>query len=439
MARFQGWLVLAMMGVSLGADAAQRRHILFSGNALSEASQGKVQGLNLRATCTVVLSNLSSSTQQVTSLSFLGFDLSAGTAGRTLANRAPGQIYRFTPTSDSSSCATLPANSHCVAQYQVETILMGGNLAVCAGAIDVQDADANAPGSMVASGSVKIIQEAQVLGGVLSGAYYASGSHANKSSPNLAPASGSHTHTDLATHNMNIYCAHACRAHLGAPFTNAKEVYCENHCGHVGARPHPTTYVAGNQPASGISHWSEPGGVGTGSAATDILLSRRSLNANEYGFRCELANKQPWYLQTDPDPAFDGTIEYTGGPASVGAPSVTGPGTSGILGCAANVSEPELWPQHVIRTAAATYAGGMVMEMQMGAFTSICSANAAYFEQGGTEFTHYDGAIYQLRALDANGQMPPERLLCNHRHGNVDLYLGVGTSSPFAINGGMPF
>jgi hypothetical protein len=89
----------------------------------------------------------------------------------------------------------------------------------------------------------------------------------------------------------------------------------------------------------------------------------------------------------------------------------------------------------------AVYSGGVVHEMTIGPFLSICSGNAAYHAEGGIEFSHADlhgGQIGILNTVDSSGGIP-ERLYCMHRHGNDDLYSRVGATSAFAINGGSPF
>jgi hypothetical protein len=88
------------------------------------------------------------------------------------------------------------------------------------------------------------------------------------------------------------------------------------------------------------------------------------------------------------------------------------------------------------------FAGGMVYEMQIGAYNAICSAHNQYAKDGGLEFKHVDGvdshAVYSSNATEYPGA-PPERLVCAHRHMKNDLFMRVGSTSPIVVNGGMPF
>jgi hypothetical protein len=96
-------------------------------------------------------------------------------------------------------------------------------------------------------------------------------------------------------------------------------------------------------------------------------------------------------------------------------------------------------------TSGLKYAGGIVHEITMGPFLSICSGNSSYHAEGGIEFSHseltrdssgVDTGV--LNAIDQSGGVP-ERLYCMHRHSRDDLFSRVGATSSFAINGGNPF
>jgi hypothetical protein len=89
------------------------------------------------------------------------------------------------------------------------------------------------------------------------------------------------------------------------------------------------------------------------------------------------------------------------------------------------------------------YSAGVVHEVTMGPFMSICSGNSNYHSEGGVEFSHTEltrngDVSLALSAIDQSGGLP-ERLYCMHRHANDDLYSRVGATSAFAINGGNPF
>lgn len=75
------------------------------------------------------------------------------------------------------------------------------------------------------------------------------------------------------------------------------------------------------------------------------------------------------------------------------------------------------------------FSGGLVYEMTTGPLRSICSANKGYASQNGSTLTH----------PSTSRMTGTEALYCAHRHSMDDLFMGVGTSSPFVINGGNPF
>jgi len=91
-------------------------------------------------------------------------------------------------------------------------------------------------------------------------------------------------------------------------------------------------------------------------------------------------------------------------------------------------------------TEFSNFSGGIVHEVTIGPFLSICSGNNGYHNEGGVEFSHTEiiGLAVSGTSIDRGGSIP-ERLYCMHRHGNDDLYSRVGASSSFAINGGSPF
>jgi hypothetical protein len=92
--------------------------------------------------------------------------------------------------------------------------------------------------------------------------------------------------------------------------------------------------------------------------------------------------------------------------------------------------------------ASSRFAGGYVQEIQMGAFTSICSGNTGFVANGGLDHMHWDSPGIDRLAVAGNYSsttFPPERLVCNHRHAQDDLYSKTGQSVTFTINSGMPF
>ncbi|MEK7691234.1 MAG: hypothetical protein AAB425_09455 [Bdellovibrionota bacterium] len=253
----------------------------------------------------------------------------------------------------------------------------------------------------MASGSVTISQEAMVLGGVLSGAYYASNTHIQKEAggkwpkhmatndmPAKSAAPGIDDDYDAA--NMNFYCAKACMVYgadashgrggkAGDPSNNAADFNkntCEEHCG-----------------IRCISSYNE---------GDTVDIRDGDWCRNMTGFTIPPAGDDAAYFRSGSLP-------------------------SGV--------------DKLVRTANSHFAGGMVYEMIQGPLSAICSGNRRYFEEGGVDFDHSDGvdshAVFKNN-LDFEGA-PPERLLCMHRHAKPDLFMRVGSTSPIVINGGLAF
>lgn len=98
---------------------------------------------------------------------------------------------------------------------------------------------------------------------------------------------------------------------------------------------------------------------------------------------------------------------------------------------------------HLVKTADPRWAGGLVMEMIVGPFDSICSGNKEYFTRGNTDFSHTDtidkdGGLH-LASPDIGSKGPPERLYCAHTHHQDAPFGYQHASNPFTINAGLPF
>jgi len=281
-------------------------------------------------------------------------------------------------------------------------MVSNSNQVVCAGRIVVDDTNPDSPGSVVASGTLLTTQEATLLGGVLSGAYYASGTHLADSS-NLEPAPSGFVYPDgngsNYTNNMNVFCQQACiKAHAG------DTGYCNAECGFSGM--------------PGLNMGSDPGNSGFlwfafGIAGQIIAVDPTQLN----NVRIE--------TNTATNQVANMTMPtYTGASHPNMAPSAT-------------VQPPTM----ILKQGNGHYAGGIVYEMTMGPMVSICTANLGAWLRGAIEATHAGGIDGHavIRGSGTSGGGPPERLVCNHRHAQEDLYFGSGAVSPIVINGGTPF
>jgi hypothetical protein len=372
---------------------------------------------NLAATveCTIVLVNGSSTDQSVKSVTFFGMKnektikVGASSADLYRDDNTPLSVipYRImdpdTKIPSNKPSFILNPSSIYVFKFIQNTVSAHSHMGLCTGKIEVADTDPKKPGSVTAAGSIQTIQEARVLGGILSGAYYASGTHLFSSNnlaggantiPNLAPSSP--PYPVGLSHNMNVYCANACASQPQQAATVVSLVgtplgrFCVEQCGHFqGADPE------------------RPDGAGG--------PTRRVWTHNMIGF----------IAPHIPNPSFPIPVEM---PNKYLPPTPPGPPNNVVTQLG------------LLRTTNGHYAGGMVVEMIMGPLTSICTANNQAWMKGATEHTHAGGVDDHAQILGpGNPGYPPERLVCNHRHAQPDLYMGVGDSAPFAINGAMPF
>ncbi len=322
----------------------------------------------------------------------------------------------FTDCTASPTNLTINGGDFCLFMYTVSSIKFDGNWGVCGGVVQVQDVNAAAPGSVIASGSINVTQEAMVLGGVLSGAYYASGIHLSSTTGlNTDTSNGVPSPPVGLSHNMNYFCASACAIGTSNGSSSNPGEFCIENCGHYQEHTDPIS--------GGYTSQADPGNAS--------IIPSHMVNS---------------YISTFPYNS-GGIYSWASGVVNAGSattqwPSVWGPACSG----GANFPvAPTVYttPQATgeLRTANDHYAGGMVYEIEMGPLMSICSGNYTYYQNGGQDFTHaggVDGHAFILGSATCPG-CPPERLICNHRHAQPDLYLGVGSSMPFPINGGAPF
>jgi hypothetical protein len=418
---------IAILLVCLPSETwAAVRTVQFAGMIGAESQTAVGPNTNSWAYCQLSILNLGSTSETLNQVYFVEYNQAQHqlnsispfppTATGTNADLA---VYRDSTTGGSATCGSLAsgsgtavlakAPSMCFFKSATQPLAMDGSYALCAGVISVQDTTAAQPGSVIAAGSITLFQEAQLLGGSLSGALYLSGTHVYMSTPtppNLAQFNGE-TVSGAAT-NMNFYCAAACASydnHYGVtPLTGST---CDTICGSAW-----TNAVNGE--------WS---GVGT---SLGWLMTDNN-------------------LESGGAPALgSGSGSWAGigsGGWSTSSPfTLTSPGNYPAFGF-----NPSGTPTAALRMANPHFDGGLVMEIEAGPLASICSGNAAFWNNGGAEFTHVDGVdthavIYGNPTFASNSPpAPPERLLCSHRHSQDDLFLSVGSTSSFSINGGMPF
>jgi len=381
---FQALILLNAVGFGGSRAEAATRTVQFAGlmGAETETTVGPNASYGF---CQVLVTNLGASKQKIKQLTFLGYDLSgkktlyATADGKTNADQ---MVLRGVATTSGTDCMNkdLSQGDLCLFRYATQPVPMEGRYTPCAGTMVVEDSTPAQPGSLIAAGSITQFQEAIAVGGMFSGGFYLSGTHVLAGSANLAQFQGFGGTPTIPynTTGMNFYCAAACLAD-SSPLTAAQ---CAEHCG------------------------------GGSNQLKDQNGREWSNITNSFG---NLVPSAAWAPSPVPI-ASPNPYVYPSPP-------------------------PGGRPIGVLQAANAHYAGGFVVEMTMGPLNQICSGNSAFWEQGGDEFSHADGvdnhAIYLGNSTFP--QAPPERLLCSHRHGKDDLFMRVGSSTSFTINGGSPF
>ncbi|OFZ78687.1 MAG: hypothetical protein A2583_07240 [Bdellovibrionales bacterium RIFOXYD1_FULL_53_11] len=399
-------LIALLTGVffCLSANAATRT-VQFAGLASLGAGgllvQDQTYNTMANVHCQVVVINTGSTSQTINSL--LWWELSTPSAGRyqsTLQSSTGFQQCRITTAS--AVCGTcigvaLNRGDMCVFGYQQRTITNNiYHSGICNGVLSVSDTAPASPGSVVASGAINVNQEAMVVGGVLSGAYYASGG-------NVKTGENTDLRTDAAfpgvvdAMQMNIYCKEACQVGAQAQYSGR----CTKICGD-----------------GGIDLWE---GLRRGLGAANKPKQHYTHYEIAEGLR-ELPGKLKNYNTT---PAYAGYSLTDSADSPMRVQSYVGDILNGYN-----------TPQYAIANPG--YAGGMVYEIEMGPLASICSANKGFIEGGGVRATHLVDLNLSNDYAEGTGGRG-EYLFCAHRHGNSDLFMRLGSSTGFPVNGGMPF
>jgi hypothetical protein len=381
-------IALAITAISHGALAATRT-VSFVGLSVASTTEDETANRASTSDCRIVVVNTGTTSQDILGVTFISYNGQGGSTSTPVTAPLPSNVFadRYDPggagsgndctpngTSTSPS-AGLQAGAFCVFDIVVSAASSSAQVAPCAGSIQVADTSPTSPGSVVAAGAIATSQEGLLLGGVLSGAMYLSGSHL-WSTVGMQAQYGAFGYDQ--GYNMNVYCAAACNAGTA----NGQTSFCNSNCGFSG----------GSDPGGwthGVSYWGEPAGF----------------HASEQG------NGLP-------------PVEPVAANVSTGSP------VSGTT----NINQGGT----VVRSANGHFAGGMVQEMIVGPLISICTANAIAWQKGASDFTHAGGVDGHSWIL-GNGPYPPERLLCNHRHAMDDLYFGNQSNTPIVINGGTPF
>ena len=267
-------LAVAVIGVWAPASEAATRTIQFAGMALASLNYGPTNLAGMNSDCYVLVVNTGSSPQQVNGISFASYNpaspITHSTATMPVGTTSNVDSQRIDSTGSSPAADCLSASNNQIAPGGVCTfhtvfynVPFDSVVAVCAGTLTVADVSGNPPGSVVATGAIYQIQEAQVYGGILSGAYYASGSHINtwnyvndQITNTFEPPIG---HTLAGnTFNMNYNCSTACRLGLGQAVFFGDFDFCEENCGSDGWGWDPTQGVyEGNDPKADWNDYSQ--------------------------------------------------------------------------------------------------------------------------------------------------------------------------------------
>lgn len=396
-------LFLALL---LAAPAtAATRAVQFAGMAVNDPLTAELSNWSFMTYCNLAVTNMSTTDQRISKVEFMAYEFkeTSPTVARSVTNTFGGGLVGFASWKGdmgSTSCVgtgtSLAPGDVCVMRYPVQTFTWSGKMAICSGKITIEDVDATKPGSVIATGSLYLNQEAMVLGGQLSGAFYASQTHvmssdfgSTKPLKTIPPLPSGYSFS--GAQNMNVFCGAACMSSSNKKSAGWTDEECNRHCGLGNAADTDswTSHISGWTSKVSNQDYHEAG-------------SEKTQNADQ--------------VSLNDGSEFDEHVQ--------------------IVDALHRMDR-----LRVHSVANAHFASGMVYEMQIGAFNAICSAHNQYSKDGGLEFKHSDGvdshAVYDSNAAYSNA--PPERLVCAHRHMKPDLFMRVGSTSPIVVNGGMPF
>lgn len=229
---------LCFLGLLASQTAvASTRTVQFAGLTATAPEHDDTINLSKISDCRIVIANTGAQTQKVEGVGFIAYD---PPSGQTIA--APGftapessmRVHNGAGSPDADCLGATVANSNlippgafCIFRLPFQPVTYDGFVSVCAGFIKVSDTTAQ-PGSLTAAGSISIHHELTVLGGVLSGAYFASPTHLRNDPVPAAVHQDSGFTLRQHTFNMNFYCSEACKFKAGAD-----NPWCDQNCGYI--------------------------------------------------------------------------------------------------------------------------------------------------------------------------------------------------------------
>jgi hypothetical protein len=464
---------LATLGIGLGIGAHSEavgavRSIQFSGLATVSYMNSDFGNLAHFGYCSVLVSNNSAAHQIVMDVKFQRVDallksrIDSVAPDGTQDARVVKSAFALTDPMrvELRKCIgeTLEAGESCVFSVMTTPFAIQGiNHTICSGILQVKDAVAERPGSVVASGALTVIQELQILGGGLTGALYSEGPEDPPSveqplthqifsqGPSLiAPSPPNPIRSPSAMGHMNVGCYPTCIANNAG--NSEHQEACRQVCGsdgpfyRIGIDPtsppmspeeqgiqKPVRRVQGG--GGSCSATATPGSP-TSSCTIDPVISQTiekwpdwpNPSGLLYKHRPTLAGPTPseelckaQILAShgaSSDMRFEDYCKQNGGMAGL---------------CMSELQSCRTQNRKAIRLPT---AGGRVLEIQIGSKASICNGN---LDSGllGTPLTFEHG--------DSDNRLDGETLYCAHRHGEDELFGRIGQSVPFVINGGNAF
>tara|TARA_Y100000590_G_scaffold449824_1_gene588575 strand:- start:10421 stop:11803 length:1383 start_codon:yes stop_codon:yes gene_type:complete len=429
--------------------SAENRPATFIGTTGARPVNIGTNNLSNVAQCLIAVVNVGGTNQRIERVDMLALDRENNSSSfSTYTSGWQGGVkVSSTDPSFSTSClgsdGVIAPGEYCIFKRQLETIPFDGNWAVCNGRIFVSDINNSSTGQVIASGAIRIVQEARVLGGVLSAANYMSavGSTYDSSTDNILPnptTPGGYDSTDFVAVTMNHYCMHACMNTYNATYSDINHRYpntitrtneCMERCG-VADYEHNSekTRVCRNVRQQARLDYE---------LKTDLLFndfySSYDSNATYSSYyhpfdhwynNATDRSKYAWVIRNEPDTATTGYMTTNGSFGMTRSP--------GGMHC----QEYKKPPSFTNKRVNTSLAGGAVYEVTIGGYNTICSGNGDFYEQGGRDFTYTTAG---MNGPDTSAGNPPQRLICNQRHDMPDLYMGVGQTTTFSINGGDAF
>ena len=252
---------------------AASRTVAFAGLSNLHFSNMMISNKNRSVNCLITIINSGTQDQIVESISLLQMFYGNNTKQTVLTTSNFASVYGG-PTTMCTGCVgqTLSGGGgFCHISIQHDTIPWIGRIGICSGKITVKDASPSNPGSVVAAGSMFSLQEAHLLGGTLSGAYYASGVHVASTSvagiaPASTPTSGAAPAYDATGMNMNHYCWQACSTYMATIASPWTDDQCRTHCG-----ANRNAGTGDNGWRESIAGWVQPTGTITGNPVTNPI------------------------------------------------------------------------------------------------------------------------------------------------------------------------